>query len=615
MDHPSPLLQAFIYLAAALVTVPVAKRLGLGGVPGYIVAGAVIGPFGLHLLGSQTETMHVAEFGVVIMLFLIGLEIEPAVLWRMRRTVVGMGGAQMAATGAALTGLAIACGLDWRTALACGCILALSSTAIAMQSLRERGQGGTEAGRGAFAVLLFQDMAVIPLLALLPLLAVSGATAGPETPLSHLPQWAQTTATIGAVGVVILGGRVAMRPLFRIVADTGLREIFTVLALAIVAGVAVLMQAVGMSPALGAFIAGVALADSEFRHELESDIEPFRGLLLGLFFISVGASIDFNLLMRAPWTALGLVVALLAIKGLIAGLVARGFGLKKPDAVLVGLAIAQGSEFAFVLFGFGSSLGIVRKEIADLLIAVVALSMAATPLLFVLGDRLAARVAKAPKRKHEPIEADRPHALIAGYGRFGQVVGRILVANGFRISVLESSGTQIDLLRSFSVKVNYGDASRVDLLRAAGAETARVLVIAIDDRAKALEIADEARRHFPRLRVLARAFDRWHYYELRSHGVTEVERETFEGGIRLAVRSLMALGLDAANAERAGKIFRRHDLEQLDEMERYWGDEEALRAATIARRDMVGDVMARDLGFNAAEKVEAEWAAEEEWSG
>jgi glutathione-regulated potassium-efflux system ancillary protein KefC/glutathione-regulated potassium-efflux system protein KefB len=366
---------------------------------------------------------------------------------------------------------------------------------------------------------------------------------------------------------------------------------------------------------LGAFIAGVALADSEFRHELESDIEPFRGLLLGLFFITVGASIDFNLLMRAPWTALGLVVALLAIKAAIAAAIARSFNLKGPDAILVGLAIAQGSEFAFVLFGFGSSIGVVRKDIADLLIAVVALSMAATPLLFVLGDRLAARAAKPAKRTHEPIEADRPHALIAGFGRFGQVVGRILVANGFRISVLENSGSQIDLLRAFGNKVNYGDASRVDLLRAAGAEVARVLVIAIDDRAKALEIADEARRHFPRLRILARAYDRGHYYDLRAHGVTEVERETFEGGLKLGIRTLTALGLDAANAERAGRIFRRHDEDQLREMERYWGDDEAFRKATVARREMLGDVMARDLGFNAAEQVEAAWATEEEWSG
>jgi glutathione-regulated potassium-efflux system protein KefB len=614
MDAASPLLQAFIYLAAALLTVPIAKRLGLGGVPGYIVAGAVIGPFGLRLLGNQAETMNVAEFGVVIMLFLIGLEIEPAVLWRMRRSVLGLGGAQMAVTGAALTALAAACGLEWRTALACGLILAASSTAIAMQSLRERGQGGTVAGRSAFAVLLFQDLAVIPLLALLPLLAVGEPAAAPQTPLSQLPQWAQSGLTIGSVALIVVAGRLAMRPLFRFIADTGLREIFTVLALAIVAGVAVLMETVGMSPALGAFIAGVALADSEFRHELESDIEPFRGLLLGLFFITVGASINFALLGHEPFTAVGLVIALLAVKAAIAAALARAFSLKAPDAILVGLAVAQGSEFAFVLFGFGSSLGIVRKEIADLLIAVVALSMAATPLLFTIGDRIAAITARPAKRAHEPIEADRPHALVAGFGRFGQIVGRILLANGFRVSVLENSAAQIDLLRAFGRKVNYGDASRADLLRAAGAETARVLVIAIDDRQKALEVADVARQNFPRLRILARAFDRLHVYELHASCVTEVERETFEGGLRLGVKTLMALGLDAANAERAGRIFRRHDEAQLAEMERHYGDETAFRIATRNYSDMLGDVMARDLGFNAAEQLEAAWALEE-WSG
>jgi glutathione-regulated potassium-efflux system ancillary protein KefC len=613
MDHPSPLLQAFIYLAAALITVPVAKRLGLGAVPGYILAGAAIGPFALHLLGDPTETMHVAEFGVVIMLFLIGLEIEPAVLWRMRRTVIGLGGAQMVVTAAVLSAVALALGLDWRTALACGMILAASSTAIALTALRERGQGGTEAGRAAFSVLLFQDMAIIPLLALLPLLAAN-AVAAPETPLGHLPQWAQTAATFGAIAVVIVAGRLAMRPLFRFIADTGLRELFTVCALALVAGVAVLMQTVGLSPALGAFVAGVALADSEFRHELESDIEPFRGLLLGLFFITVGASINFELLMRTPFLALGLVVGLLAIKASIAAALARGFALKGPDAILVGIAVAQGSEFAFVLFGFGSSLGIVDKQTADLLIAAVALSMAATPLLFVAGDRIASLAAKPEKRRNEPMEADRPHAIVAGFGRFGQIVGRILVANGFRISVLENSAAQIDLLRSFGNKVNYGDASRVELLRAAGAETARVLVIAIDDKEKALETADEARRHFPRLRILARAYDRRHLYELHRHGVTEVERETFEGGLRLGVKALKSLGLDEANAERAGRIFRRHDEAQLAEMERHFGDDEAFRAAARTYSNMLGDVMARDLGFNAAEQLEAAWALEE-WSG
>lgn len=613
MEHASPLLSAFIYLAAALLAVPIAKRLGLGAVPGYIIAGAVIGPFGFKFLNEAGETMHVAEFGVVIMLFLIGLEIQPAVLWRMRRSVLGLGGAQMALTALAIAALAMALGQDWRTGLACGLILALSSTAVAMAGLRERGQGATPPGRAAFAVLLFQDLAVIPLLALLPLLAMPGA-APIETPLGHYPIWAQTVLTLGAVGLVILLGRVVVRPLFRFIAETGLREIFTVAALAIVAGVAVLMQSVGMSPALGAFIAGVALADSEFRHELESDIEPFRGILLGLFFISIGAGINFSLLYNAPLVALGLVIGLMTLKAVIGAGLARVSSLKGPDAVLVGIAIAQGGEFAFVLLGIGSTLGVVGKEIADLLIAVVALSMAATPLMFLLGERIVARLAKPPKRAREEIEHDQPHAIVAGFGRFGQIVGRILSGNGFRISVLDNSASQIDTLRSFGWKVNYGDASRIELLRAAGAETARVLVIAIDDREKALEIAEEARKHFPRLRIMARAFDRLHVYELRRRGVDEIEREMFEGGLRMGVKTLMALGLDAANAERAGRIFRRHDEDQLNEMAQFYGDDEAYRLASRERAAMLSDVMRRDLGFVPAEQLEAAWALED-WSG
>ncbi|HWA21874.1 MAG TPA: monovalent cation:proton antiporter-2 (CPA2) family protein [Caulobacterales bacterium] len=613
MEHASPLLSAFIYLAAALLAVPMAKRLGLGAVPGYIIAGAVIGPFGFKFLNQPGETMHVAEFGVVIMLFLIGLEIQPAVLWRMRRTVMGLGGAQMALTAFAITAIAMLLGLDWRTGLACGLILALSSTAVAMAGLRERGQGGTPPGRAAFAVLLFQDLAVIPLLALLPLLAAPGAETV-QTPLGHYPIWAQTMLTLGAVGLVIVLGRVVVRPLFRFIAETGLREIFTVAALAIVAGVAVLMQSVGMSPALGAFIAGVALADSEFRHELESDIEPFRGILLGLFFISIGAGINFHVLYDAPFIVLGLVVGLMALKAAIGVAIARVSSLKGPDAILVGLAIAQGGEFAFVLLGIGSTLGVVRTQIADLLIAVVALSMAATPLLFLLGERVIARFATPPKRAREEIEHDRPHAVVAGFGRFGQVVGRMLTGNGFRISVLENSASQIDTLRAFGVKVNYGDASRIELLRAAGAETARVLVIAIDDREKALEIAEEARKHFPRLRIMARAFDRLHVYELRRRGADEIEREMFEGSLRMGVKTLVALGLDAANAERAGRIFRRHDEAQLNEMAQFYGDDEAYRLASRERSAMLNEVMRRDLGFVPAEQLEAAWALED-WSG
>jgi glutathione-regulated potassium-efflux system ancillary protein KefC/glutathione-regulated potassium-efflux system protein KefB len=606
MDHDSPLLQAFVYLAAALITVPIAKRIGLGSVPGYVIAGAAMGPYGLKLLGAPGEVMHVAEFGVVIMLFLIGLEMTPSLLWRLRAAIVGLGAAQMAATGLAFSAAGLAAGLDWRAAVACGFILALSSTAIALQSLRERSLGDSAPGRAAFAVLLFQDIAVIPLLALLPLLA-SRAAPPADTPLALLPAWAQGVATIAAVGAVILIGRVAMRPLFRFIAETGLREIFTMAALAIVIGVAVLMQAVGLSPALGAFIAGVVLAESEFRHEIESDIEPFRGLLLGLFFITVGASIDFALLAAQPALIAGLVAGLLTLKAAIMFALARITRLNGKDALVVALATAQGGEFAFVLLALATGLGVITGARADLLIAVVALSMAATPLLFLVGDRITRYIPKPEERPYEEIESDRPHALIAGFGRFGQVVGRLLIANGYRTSVLDSSASQIDLLRGFGQKVNYGDASRVDLLRAAGAETAKIFVIAVDDQEKALEIAEDVRRNFPHLTILARAYDRNHAYELRKHGAETIERETFEGALRLGVKALRALGQRALQAERAGGVFRRHDERLFEGLAPYYGKDEYRERVREARMS-VDQLLQRDLGlYPSANPSEAAW--------
>ncbi len=610
MDHASPLLQTFVYLAAALLTVPLAKRLGLGSVPGYVIAGALIGPSALGLLGEPEEVMHVAEFGVVIMLFLIGLEMRPELLWRMRASILGLGGAQLALTGAALAGIGLVAGLDWRAALACGVILAISSTAIAMQSLRERGLAASEPGRAAFAVLLFQDVAVIPLLALLPLLAVAAPAQAEHGALGHLPAWAQALATVGAVALVVAAGRLLTRPLFRMIAETDLREMFTAAALAIVVGVAVLMQTVGLSPALGAFVAGVVLADSEFRHELESDIEPFRGLLLGLFFITVGASVDFALLAREPVLVAGAVAGLLAVKTAIMVGLGRAFGLKPPDAILAGLAVSQGGEFAFVLLGMAAGLGVTDRASADLLIAVVALSMAATPLMFLLGRRFAGAAAAPPESREEEIETDRPHALIAGFGRFGQIVGRLLTVSGFRTSVLEHSAAQIDLLRSFGNRVNYGDASRVELMRAAGAGEAQILVIAVDDQAKAIEIAERAREHFPHLRILARAYDRRHAFELLRLDVDVIERETFEGGVRMGVEALKQLGFRAHQAERAGRLFRRHDLRLFREMAEFFGDDATFRAETRIRSALVNEVMRRDIAVPSAPGADTAWDTE-----
>ena len=603
--------QAFVFLAASVVSVLIADRLGLGSVLGYLVAGALIGPFGLGFVGDPESVMHAAEFGVVIMLFLIGLELEPALLWRMRTAILGLGGAQVAVTGLTLSGVGILFGLEWRVAVAAGFILSLSSTAIVMQSLREKGLAATDFGRAAFSVLLFQDIAVIPMLALFPLLATTAGAEAHGGPLASLPAWAQTLAVFAAVGAVVLGGRLLTRPLFRWIARLRLNEIFTAAALALVVGVALLMQSVGLSPALGAFVAGVVLADSEYRHELQSDIEPFRALLLGLFFISVGAGIDFPLILARPLLILALVAGLVAVNAATLYVLARAFGRPRPDALMIALALAQGGEFAFVLFAFAQTGGVVPASVAGPLVAAVALSMALTPLLFVLGSRAASALAESVTRAapaNLPL-VDTPHAIIAGFGRFGQIVHRVLVANGYSTSILEHSADQVESVRSFGNKANYGDASRVDLLRAAGAADAKLIVIAVDNKEKALEIAEVARKEFPQLKVLARAFDRGHLYELMKRKVDAVERETFEGALRLGTAALRALGWRGHQAERAAGLFRRHDERNLRAMFEVWGegDSPEFRSAVNARRALVEDMLARDLAMHQIAAPDEAW--------
>lgn len=619
--NPEFLLQAFVFLVAAIVMVPIAKKLGLGSVLGYLVAGALIGPFGLKLFGDPEGAMHAAEFGVVIMLFLIGLELQPSLLWRMRTSIVGVGGAQVALSGLALTGVGMAFGVDWRMALAVGMTLALSSTAIVMQSLRERALNDTDSGRTSFAVLLFQDIAVIPMLALFPLLATLSPDAAPghaETGLlANAPPWLRVLATLAAIAAVVLAGRFIMRPIFRIIARTRMQELFTATALVIVVGVTLLMEVVSLSPALGAFIAGVVLADSEFRHEIESDIEPFRGLLLGLFFVSVGASIDFALLIAQPGLILGLALLLIAVKAAVLFGVTRAFGRGRADATMVSLMLAQGGEFAFVLFAFAQGEGVLPASIVDPLIVVVAISMAVTPLLFILAERIAGQlVSPIGDRLEEAIESNKPHAVIAGYGRVGQTVGRLLDANGYRTSVLDHDVEQVDVLRGFGRKVNYGDASRVDLLRAAGAEDAKVIVIAIDDQTKAIELVDTIRRHFPHLKIIVRAFDRRHAYELLAKNVDALERETFESSVRLGVKTLGMLGVNAYHAERAGELFRKYDDKLLAEMsELRRGDYAEFQKVVRDRTAMFEELMRTDMAAirtaNDDERVAVERAAGE----
>jgi monovalent cation:H+ antiporter-2, CPA2 family len=575
------LVQAFVYLAAAVVAVPLAKRFGLGSVLGYLLAGIAIGPFGFGLLGTEggEDVLHFAEFGVVMMLFVVGLELEPALLWRLRGPILGLGGLQVVATTLLVAGVALALGLPWQAALAVGMIVSLSSTAIVLQTLNEKGLLKTEGGQSAFAVLLFQDIAVIPMLAIFPLLASEAMAAGkvpglaaaeePTTLIAGLPAWAQTLAVLGAVAAIVVAGRFFVRPALAAIARTGLRELFTAAALLLVIGIALLMTQVGLSPALGTFLAGVVLANSEYRHELESDIEPFKGLLLGLFFIAVGASIDFGLILAQPLLIVGLVLAIVALKFAVLFALARVFRLGFDQSLLLAFALPQVGEFAFVLFSFANSEGVLNAAITSPLVAAVAISMALTPLLLLINERLVdpyvgTRTAEQ-QRKADSIDEQSP-VIIAGFGQFGATVGRLLRANDVPITVLEIDSDRVDLSRRLGLKVYYGDATRHDLLAIAGAAQARLLVIAVDSPERTLDLVQTAKKHFPHLTVLARAFEWPDAHALYAAGVEHVYREDLDTALRTGTEALHMLGFRAYAAQRAAQTFLRHDTRSMREL-------------------------------------------------
>lgn len=592
------LLNALIYLTAGVVAVPIAQRLGLGSVLGYLVAGVVIGPF-LHMTNNATHVMQIAEFGVVIMLFLIGMEVRPSMLWKLRGAFFGLGGTQMVATALALAAACAALGQTWQAAIALGFILSLSSTAIVLQTFEEKGLRHTTAGSGAFGILLFQDVSTIPMFAALPLLATV-----PLEPvdkgaglLSGQPHWVHTMAVAAAVLVIIGAGRYLTRPAFRFIAKTHSREIFTASALLLVVAVDVLMRAVGLSAALGAFLAGVVLADSEFRHELESDIDPFRALFLGLFFISVGAGINLGLLALQPAVLILCVAGLLAIKAVVIFAVARAFGMDGRSAALMGAALAQGSEFAFVLLGSAAALGIVPGRIAALATASVALSMALSPLMLA-GYQKWCSQELSPDSGVQPENGtfdERPDAIIAGFGRFGQIASRLLIVNGFKTSTLDASAEQVELVRRFGRRVYYGDATRLELLQAAGAADARLLIVAIDDRDQAEELVETARLHFPNLKILARAFDRRHAYRLLDKGAHVIERETFEASLTLGAEALKMLGFRSMQAARAARLFRKHDVNMFESLAEVWGDEERFTIAARESSERMNELLAADI--------------------
>jgi monovalent cation:proton antiporter-2 (CPA2) family protein len=574
MHNQGFFVQAFLYLSAAVISVPIAKRLGLGSVLGYLLAGIIMGPYALHLIGQEgQDVMHFAEFGVVMMLFLIGLELQPSVLWRMRGPILGLGGLQVGVTAIIFAGIGMTFGLAWQQALAIGMILSLSSTAIVLQTLNEKNLTKTEAGQNIFSVLLFQDIAVIPMLALLPLLAthefvaeaVSHGSGHGHTWIDTLPSWAVALVVLGTMAGIVGLGRYLIRPVFRFIAGTRLRELFTATALFLVIGIALLMNYVGLSPALGTFLAGVVLATSEYRHELEGDIEPFKGLLLGLFFIAVGASIDFGMIASQPFQIAIMVVMLMFGKLLLLLVLGKIFKMGLDSNTMFAIFLAQGGEFAFVLFSFATQNSVLNPAIANPLIAVVAVSMALTPLFILINEKfIQPSLGTKEKDKREPdVVNEQNPVIIAGYGDFGSVVGRFLRANGVETTVLDADPNHVELLRKLGMKVFYGDASRADLLSAAGAEKAKILILAIGDQEKTMQIVETAKKQFPHLIVLARADGRLHAYDLIDVGTDHIYRESLDTSLRMGNKVLQLLGFRSFQTLRSSHFFRKKDEESL----------------------------------------------------
>ena len=596
--------QAAIYLLTAVLIVPLFKRFKLGAVLGYLAAGIAIGPSGLALVGDGIEsTMELAEFGVVLLLFLVGLELEPRRLWVLRRPVFGMGSGQVLVCGLLLGGISLLAGLNWHAAVVVGAGLAMSSTAMVLSSLAERGQLAARHGREAFAILLFQDLAVIPLLALLPLLADVGDQAARGG--SH--GWIAAGKALAVIGAVVAGSRLVVRPALKGIASYGGREVFTAAALLLVVGAALVMSWIGLSMSLGAFLAGVLLADSEFRHELEADIEPFKGLLLGLFFIAVGMSANLGLLIERPVLVTGLALLLVVVKwgGMFA--LARLSGSEAVPSARLASSLAQGGEFAFVLFTAAAGAGIINADVSQWLTLVVTVSMLLAPLVFVTQDRLIDRwLDRGEAPEFDSIDGPGNPVIIAGYGRMGQIVSRLLRVAGIPFTALESSYQQVDFVRRFGAKVYYGDASRLELLHAAKAGEARLFVLAIDDVEASVRTAEGVRRHFPNLPIIARARNRNHYFHLRDLGIQSIFRETFPSSVEMARLALLKLGMTPDVTERTVSLFARHDEEQLEAQYAVHHDEAALIQTSQQAAAQLQDLFESDRAAPDAGKADSQ---------
>ncbi len=594
------LLQSTVFLAAAVICVPVAKRLGLGSVLGYLIAGILIGPYVIGFIGNEGEDiMHFAEFGVVIMLFLVGLELEPQKLWRLRKQILGVGMSQVLVTATIIFGVGIILGLIWQSALAVALALSLSSTAIVLQTLNEKGLMESEGGQNSFSVLLFQDIAVIPILAVLPLLAVREVITEDHTIIGDLPVGLQTLAVLAAVAIVILVGRFLVVPTLRIIARSRVRELFMGTALLIVVSIAFLMQKVGLSAALGTFLAGVILANSEYRHELEADLEPIKGLLLGLFFIAVGASIDFKLIAANPILIVSLTLALMAIKFTVLFVIGKVFKLPLGQNFLFSFALAQAGEFGFVIFSFVGGLGVSTPETLSIGMSIVALSMTITPLLFIINEKLIQpRLCDGSERDDEKemdVVEEHNKVIIAGFGHFGSTVGRFLRANGVEATYIDYDADQVNLLRRIGFKVYYGDATRADFLLSAGADKAEVFISALADPEENYQLVETIEKFFPHLKIMMRANNRYDAYEFIDKGLKNIYRDSLDTSVRLGVDVLKVLGNRAYASRRAGLTFLKKDEEAMWELAEHRHDREKYISEARARIKYQEEIMERDI--------------------
>ncbi|KAB8305916.1 glutathione-regulated potassium-efflux system protein KefB [Rahnella sp. Lac-M11] len=569
-----------LFLFAAVVAVPVAQRLGIGAVLGYLLAGIAIGPWGLGFIRDVDEILHFSELGVVFLMFIIGLELNPGKLWALRRQIFGVGAGQVILTALVLGGLLWLTKFSWQAAVIGGIGLAMSSTAMALQLMRDKGMTRNEGGQLGFAVLLFQDIAVIPALALIPILA--GGSEGSNN-------WEMIGMKVLAFGGMLIGGRYLLRPIFRLIVASGVREVFTAAALLVVLGSALFMDTLGFSMALGTFIAGILLAESEYQHELEIAIEPFKGLLLGLFFISVGMALNLGVLYTHILLVLAGVIILVTVKGAVLYALSRIFGLRTSVRLQFSAVLSQGGEFAFVLFSAAGAQKVISSSQLSLLLVVVTLSMMTTPLLMQWVDRILVRRYNDGEESDEKhfVQDDEPQVIIVGFGRFGQVIGRLLMANKMRITVLERDISAVGLMRTYGYKVYYGDATELELLRASGAEKAKSIVITCDEPEDTMTIVHLCQQHFPHLNILARARGRVEAHELLQAGVANFSRETFSSALELGKKALVTLGMHPHSAYRAQQHFRRLDMRMLRELvPQNRGDVAQISRVKEARREL-----------------------------